>query len=157
MSAGTLDAALRAAGAMVAAVDAVMADEPRVMICSTFQSGQFPPLDPPSRATRDIHEALPALGYAEEFRARVRADWVPGLTDFAPRLVMVSAGFDARVEDDMGHADMVDADYEWVTRQLLNVAAASASGRSVSVLEGGYALSALGRSAACHVRALMGL
>jgi acetoin utilization deacetylase AcuC-like enzyme len=68
-----------------------------------------------------------------------------------------SAGFDAHIEDDMAMLRFTDADYGWVTQQVKAIADRHAKGRIVSALEGGYALSALGRSAVQHIRALAGL
>jgi acetoin utilization deacetylase AcuC-like enzyme len=73
---------------------------------------------------------------------------------FQPQLLFISAGFDAHREDDMGSMGLVEADYEWVTRQLMQIAALYCEGRIVSVLEGGYDLSSLGRSVTAHLRAL---
>jgi acetoin utilization deacetylase AcuC-like enzyme len=71
-------------------------------------------------------------------------------------MIFISAGFDGHREDDMGNLGLVEADYEWVTKQIMQIADRYAQGRVVSCLEGGYALSALGRSAAAHVRVLIG-
>ena len=72
-------------------------------------------------------------------------------------MVFISAGFDAHREDDMASLGLVEADYTWVTEQLKELADRHAQGRIVSVLEGGYALSALGRSAVAHLRVLADL
>ena len=69
-------------------------------------------------------------------------------------MLFISAGFDAHIEDDMASLGLVEADYAWVSKQLMQVACTHSKGRIVSMLEGGYALSALGRSVAEHVRAL---
>jgi acetoin utilization deacetylase AcuC-like enzyme len=71
--------------------------------------------------------------------------------------VVFSAGFDAHAEDDMAMLQFKDADYRWVTEQVKAVADRHAQGRIVSMLEGGYALSALGRSVVQHLRVLAGL
>jgi acetoin utilization deacetylase AcuC-like enzyme len=68
-------------------------------------------------------------------------------------MVFISAGFDAHREDDLGQLGLVEADYEWITRRLKDLADRHA-GRIVSCLEGGYALSALARSVAAHLRVL---
>jgi len=73
---------------------------------------------------------------------------------FYPQMIFVSAGFDAHKEDLLGGMALVEADYAWMTRELKQVAARHSQGRMVSMLEGGYNLSALGRSAVAHVRAL---
>jgi acetoin utilization deacetylase AcuC-like enzyme len=66
----------------------------------------------------------------------------------------VSAGFDAHVEDEMSYLRLVEDDYVWLTHQIKQVADKHCDGHIVSVLEGGYALSALGRSAVAHIKAL---
>jgi len=72
-------------------------------------------------------------------------------------MLFVSAGFDAHVEDPLAGMALVDEDYAWITRQLLTVADTHCEGRLVSMLEGGYALPALARSATAHIRELMQL
>jgi len=101
---------------------------------------------------------LPVDAYSggDVIRRLVTEYWLPALRDFRPELILVSAGFDAHREDDMGSLKLVEADYAWITERLVEIAADSAQGRIVSFLEGGYDLSALGRSAVAHVRALGG-
>ena len=71
-------------------------------------------------------------------------------------MLVISAGFDAHAEDEMGQLRLREPDYAWVTHQLRAVANEHSGGRIVSLLEGGYALSALGRSVAVHLDALLG-
>ena len=73
---------------------------------------------------------------SEAFREAVRDQWLPALEAFRPQLIYVSAGFDAHREDDMGNLALVDADYEWVTTQLMAVAQRHCQGRVISCLEG---------------------
>jgi acetoin utilization deacetylase AcuC-like enzyme len=82
---------------------------------------------------------------------------VPARSRRIGRRSFVSAGFDAHREDPLANLQLTDDDYGWVTSRIAEVAARHAGGRIVSTLEGGYALSALGRSATAHVRALAGL
>jgi len=84
----------------------------------------------------------------------VETHWLPALENFKPQMIFISAGFDAHKEDLLGGMALVEADYAWMTRELKQVAARHSEGRIVSMLEGGYNLSALGRSAVAHVRAL---
>ncbi|HBK91010.1 MAG TPA: acetoin utilization protein [Parvularcula sp.] len=90
---------------------------------------------------------------------RFRRAWgdilLPALSDFAPDFIVISAGFDAHRADPLGGLALTEADFEWVTRELIGVARAACGGRIVSLLEGGYDLGALARSAAAHVAALM--
>jgi acetoin utilization deacetylase AcuC-like enzyme len=82
---------------------------------------------------------------------------MPAVERFEPEMIFVSAGFDAHRDDDMSHVGLNDADYRWVTEQIVQMAAASAHNRIVSALEGGYELDSLARCAEAHVRVLMGL
>ena len=79
---------------------------------------------------------------------------VAALHAFAPSIIFISAGFDAHREDDLGQLGLVEADYAWITQRLVDVADRYSKGRIVSCLEGGYALSALGRSVVAHLRVL---
>jgi acetoin utilization deacetylase AcuC-like enzyme len=90
-----------------------------------------------------------------ELRERMAAELLPALRDFAPELLIISAGFDAHQLDPLGGLQFTDDDFAWITDELLNVAAASARGRVVSILEGGYSLDGLARGTAAHVRSLM--
>jgi acetoin utilization deacetylase AcuC-like enzyme len=87
-------------------------------------------------------------------RQALENEWLPALEEFKPQLLFISAGFDAHKEDLLGGMALVEADYEWLTQQLMAVAERHANKRIVSMLEGGYNLSALGRSAVAHVKAL---
>ena len=80
--------------------------------------------------------------------------WLPRLNEFEPQMIFVSAGFDAHREDGLGQMGLVEADYTYITERLMEVAERHAGGRIVSSLEGGYNLSALGRSVGAHVKAL---
>jgi len=83
-------------------------------------------------------------------------EWIlPALGHFAPDLVIVSAGFDAHADDPLAGLRLTEADFTWVTEQLVGFAERYCGGRLVSTLEGGYDLAALAASSAAHVRALM--
>ena len=81
--------------------------------------------------------------------------YYPALERFKPELVIVSAGFNAHVDDPLAYLELVEDDYTWITMRIREMADAYAGGRVVSALEGGYNLDALGRSAVAHVRALL--
>jgi acetoin utilization deacetylase AcuC-like enzyme len=91
----------------------------------------------------------------DRFRAAFESVILPRLRDFRPELIVISAGFDAHARDPLANLNLLEADFDWVTRKLMEVADASGSGRIVSVLEGGYDLAALSSSTAAHVAALM--
>ena len=91
----------------------------------------------------------------DEFRAAFETVILPRLRDFRPDLIIISAGFDAHMRDPLANLNLLEADFDWATRKLMEVADASAGGRIVSVLEGGYDLEGLANSASAHVAALM--
>jgi acetoin utilization deacetylase AcuC-like enzyme len=135
----------------------IFEDDPNVLMASTFQHPFYPYSGTESPARNMVNIPLRAGAGSREFREAVTEGWLPALDDFRPELVIFSAGFDAHIEDDMAMLRLVDGDYGWVTRQVKAVADRHAGGRIVSMLEGGYALSALGRSAVQHIKALAGL
>jgi acetoin utilization deacetylase AcuC-like enzyme len=91
----------------------------------------------------------------EAFRAAFENRLLPRLRDFAPELLIISAGFDAHMRDPLANLNLIEADFVWATQKIMDVADRSADGRVVSLLEGGYDLEALANSAAAHVTALM--
>ena len=92
---------------------------------------------------------------SEAFREAFEVVLLPRVEAFAPDLIIISAGFDAHVRDPLGNLGLVEADFAWATRKLMAIAARRCGGRIVSLLEGGYDLQGLARSAAAHVAALM--
>ena len=129
----------------------------RVLFCSTFQHPFFPFTPLRDNTPNRISIPLDAGARSDEFRAAVTEHWLPALERFAPEMILVSAGFDAHVADDMSMVSLVDDDYGWVSEKIVDAAAASAAGRIVSTLEGGYELHSLARCTEIHLRALMSL
>ena len=127
----------------------------RVLMVSTFQHPLYPYCGLDNDDPKMVNVPLSPGSGGEEFRAAVRDRWLPALDEHRPELIFVSAGFDAHREDPLANLKLVEGDYAWVTRELTQVAAKHARGRIVSSLEGGYSLSALGRSVAEHVRELV--
>lgn len=136
--------------------DAILGGMPEVLYCSLFQYPFYPYVLPEQDDARAVHIRLPANSDGGRVRAEVTAHWLPRLEAFRPELIMISAGFDAHAEDDMADLLLHERDFAWMTQQLHACAGRHAQGRIVSVLEGGYVLSALGRSAAAHLKALLG-
>jgi acetoin utilization deacetylase AcuC-like enzyme len=132
-------------------------DDPRVMLCSTFRHPYYPYCGTTSGNEHIINVPLAAGASGSDFREAVSQLWLPAMEEFRPQLLLISAGFDAHREDDMGGLALRDADYIWVTVQLKALAERHAERRIVSVLEGGYALNALGRCATAHIKVLSGL
>ena len=135
--------------------DILMGDE-RVLMCSIYEKGLFPDSGESHDGPNLVNVGLPARVGSDAFREAVLEQWLPALDAFAPQLIYISAGFDAHREDDMGNLALVEADYAWVTQQIMRLADRHCRGRVISCLEGGYALSALARSTAAHVRSLIG-
>jgi acetoin utilization deacetylase AcuC-like enzyme len=129
-------------------------DEPRVMLCSTFQHPYYPYCGADSGNDHVINVPLAAGSSGEQFRDAITEQWLPALERFQPQMILISAGFDAHREDDMGGLALRESDYLWVTEMLKNVAKRHANGRIVSALEGGYSLHALGRSVMTHIKSL---
>jgi acetoin utilization deacetylase AcuC-like enzyme len=136
---------------------AMFEDDPRVQYLSTHQW----PLYPGTGARAEtgvgniVNRPLPAGTGSREWRSVVEADILSAIDAFAPQLVMVSAGFDAHRSDPLAMLELVEDDYGWVTRELVGLADRHASGRLVSVLEGGYDLSALANSCLAHLDGLL--
>jgi acetoin utilization deacetylase AcuC-like enzyme len=102
-----------------------------------------------------VNAPLATGASGEEFRRVWGERLLPALDAFAPDIVVISAGFDAHRADPLGGLRLTEADFDWVTREILGLARRRCSGRVVSVLEGGYDLAALGASVAVHVAGLM--
>ena len=128
--------------------------DPHVLMACTLQHPFYPYSGTDAPAANMVNIPLAAGTGSREFKQAVREAWLPALDEFAPQLILFSAGFDAHAEDDMAMLRFADADYAWVTAQMKQIAERHAQGRMVSVLEGGYALSALGRSVVQHLRVL---
>jgi acetoin utilization deacetylase AcuC-like enzyme len=135
----------------------IFRDDPRVMLCSTFQHPYYPYSGADTVSDHLINVPLPAATTGKRYREAFEARIVPALTAFQPQMLFFSAGFDGHLEDDMGQFGLVEADYIWITEQTLAATRAHTQGRVVSLLEGGYDLSSLGRSVAAHIRVLADL
>jgi acetoin utilization deacetylase AcuC-like enzyme len=135
----------------------IFADDDRVLFCSTFQHPFYPFTPVPPNSANRVNVALDATARSKEFRAAVADQWLPAIERFGPEMMFVSAGFDAHVDDDMSQVSLTDADYRWVAEQIVASASASAAGRVVSTLEGGYETKSLARCVEAHVRVLMGI
>jgi acetoin utilization deacetylase AcuC-like enzyme len=135
--------------------ESIFQSDDRVMLCSVFQHPLYPNASLVTGSRNIIHAPLDAGAYGDEFQRAVQEQLLPALHRFRPELILVSAGFDSHFEDFIGQLNLLDSDYYWMTREIMEVAAQYAGGRVVSVLEGGYELHALGRSVVQHIRALM--
>ena len=135
----------------------IVAGDDRILMVSFFQHPFYPYGGTASTSSNLLNLPVPAYTKGEAVRELVTTQWIPHLHSFKPELLLISAGFDAHREDDLGQMGLVEADYAWITQQLMDVAARHAQGRIVSCLEGGYNLDALARSVEAHVRVLAGI
>lgn len=129
-------------------------DDPRVLMASFFQHPFYPYTSPEPITATQVNVPVPAGSGGEIVRQVVQEYWLPALHAHRPQMLFISAGFDAHRDDDMGGMALVEADYAWITRAVMAVAREHAGGRIVSCLEGGYDLSALGRSVVAHLKVL---
>jgi acetoin utilization deacetylase AcuC-like enzyme len=126
----------------------------RVLMASFFQHPFYPYSGTVNPAPNMINVPLAAGSGGAAAKQAIEAQWLPALAKFKPEMILISAGFDAHKEDLLGGMALVEDDYAWMTRELMAVAARHSEKRMVSMLEGGYNLSALGRSAVTHVKTL---
>jgi acetoin utilization deacetylase AcuC-like enzyme len=133
----------------------IVADNDQIFFCSTFQYPFYPGKYGDNVAGRVVNVPLPGGTDGSVFRQVMERDCLPALRDFNADLIFISAGFDAHTDDLLGGLNFVEDDFAWITGQLLEVAAEQCDGRVVSMLEGGYDLASLGRSASAHVRVLL--
>lgn len=131
-------------------------DDPRILYCSTHQS----PLYPGTGGADEVglgnilNVPLPAGAGSQAFRRAMSGQVLPRIDAFSPQLVIISAGFDAHMNDPLAGMRLTTEDFGWVTARLCDVADTHCEGKVVSSLEGGYDLAALGASAAAHVKVL---
>jgi acetoin utilization deacetylase AcuC-like enzyme len=133
-------------------------DDPNILYASTHEMPHYPGTG--SIGERGAHDQivntpLRAGDAGDTFREAIEVAILPRILEFAPDLIILSAGFDAHRRDPLGNINLVEADFAWVTRKLMEIAQRRCGGRIVSVLEGGYNLEALARSVAAHVATLM--
>lgn len=135
----------------------IFKDDPRVMLCSTFQHPFYPFCGADTASNHIVNVPLPAGTAGDAYREAFSAQIMPRLEAHRPQMLFCSAGFDGHREDEMAQFGLIEADYVWITEQVMGVAARHAEGRIVSLLEGGYYLSSLGRSVAAHIKTLAAL
>jgi len=133
----------------------LIGEHPDVFFCSSFQHPLYPGKFGKNVPGRKINIPLDGGCDGETFKKKMQSDCLPALREFKPDMVFISAGFDAHQDDPLGGLNLLEADFAWITAELKAVANESANGRLVSMLEGGYNLAALGRSAAAHVEELL--
>ena len=131
----------------------IVAGDDRILMCSFYQHPFYPEW---SHSSASNLVNLPVAAYTRGMAVRelIENHWIPRLQSHRPQMIFISAGFDAHREDDMRQLGLVEQDYAWMTQRTKDVAREHAEGRIVSMLEGGYNLSALARSVEAHLRVL---
>ena len=133
-------------------------NEERTLFCSSHQMPLYPGTGGPHETGAHdnvVNAPLAPMTGGTEMRRAWGEIILPAVDDFAPELIIVSAGFDAHARDPLANLNWLEEDFRWITEAICDVAEAHAGGRVVSTLEGGYDLEALAASAAEHVRVLM--
>lgn len=133
-------------------------DRPELFYASSHQSPFYPGTGARSETGVNhniVNVPLPRGCNSAQFRAAMSALVFPALREFAPELLILSTGFDAHRLDPLAGMNLEDTDFDWITRELMQIADQTCDGRIVSILEGGYSLDALATSTAAHVSALM--
>ena len=133
----------------------IFKDDPRVLVCSSFQENLFP-----NRYLDFNNEHILNTPFAEgtkgtHFRGRIESEWLGKIQSHKPDLIFVSAGFDAHKDDPLAGLSLVEDDYHWITSMIVDLANTYTEGRIISVLEGGYNLESLSNSTLAHVEALI--
>lgn len=134
----------------------IFRDDPRVMLCSSFQHPFYPFSGAETQNEHIINVPLPAGMKGSDFITYVEKIWLPKVYEFKPEMIFFSAGFDAHTQDVLANLEFEVEDYAWITRQFRALAEECCQGRMVSTLEGGYTLEVLGQCVEAHVRELVG-
>ena len=131
--------------------------DPSILYASTHQMPLYPGTGGRDETGSDniFNVPLSPGSGSDEFKDAFNYRILPALSDFAPDLVMISAGFDAHRSDPLAAINLEEEDFAWATERLMSIADRHCNGRVVSVLEGGYDLESVAASAAAHVRTLM--
>lgn len=135
--------------------------DPSVFFFSTHQWPWYPGTgaagetgEGPGRGST-LNCPFPAGAGRDQILGAFRDRWVPRMDEFRPELILISAGFDSRLGDPLGHFRLTDADFADLTTLVMETADKHCGGRIVSVLEGGYNLDGLSRAVSAHADALL--
>lgn len=134
-------------------------DNPNLFLVSSHHNELFPEgcgfVTETGRYNNIVNMPLPYQTVSSDFRAEYKRIGLPRLREWAPQLILVSAGFDGHADDPLGGLWLQDDDYEWLMSELMGVAEEYCGGRGLVVsLEGGYNPKVLGRCTAATVRIL---
>lgn len=131
--------------------------DPRVLVCNTYQYPLYPFWADGGGAANVVDAPLHPGADGRQFREAVRAKLQPAIERHRPELILVSAGFDAHRDDPLANLELLEDDYRWIGAQAREWAEASAGGRTVALLEGGYHLGALSASVVAFLEGMLGV
>jgi acetoin utilization deacetylase AcuC-like enzyme len=134
----------------------IFQNQPDVLVCSSFQYPFYPGRFDDVASSNICLTPLCAGAGSDEFRQAIERDWLPAIAQHKPEMIFVSAGFDAHQQDPLAGLNLVDDDFLWITRLIVDLAERYSDSRLVSMLEGGYNLDALVRSVELHIGGLLG-
>jgi len=132
----------------------IVQGDKQIRLFSSFQH-PFYPYSGDGPSADNVHNLPLAADISSEQYRQAVSQWFPLIDDFSPELILISAGFDGHIADSMSSHALIDADYHWITQQLVALADQHCGGKIISMLEGGYAINALGRTVVAHLRALL--
>ena len=101
-----------------------------------------------------LNRPFPAGAGRKEILGAFEMELLKAANKFKPDFVIISAGFDSRIEDPLGHFQLTDEDFEDLTKMMIQIAEEHAEGRLLSMLEGGYNLDGLKKAVKAHVKTL---
>lgn len=131
-----------------------LGNNPNFLIVSTFQHPLYPFSHYFNQPENVVNIPLAEGCASLEFRQKCESRIIKSISHFRPELILVSAGFDAHRDDPLGGLNLIEDDFSWLTRLTMDLAKTYCNGKIVSMLEGGYDLEALARSAHAHIAAL---
>jgi len=133
-------------------------NEPRALTITSHQMPLWPGTGrPEERGEFDnvLNLPLPPNSGGSYMKSIYREKVFPKISSFSPDLILISAGFDAHIDDPLAELNWEVDDFVWITKELCNLAKDFCSSRVVSILEGGYNLDALAACTKAHIESLI--
>lgn len=137
--------------------ESMLGDDERVLICSSFQCPHYPGKEFAQDNPRIINVPLTQGTSSEEFREAITKHWFPTIQAFNPEFFFISAGFDAHRDDPLAELNLTTSDFGWLAEKIIFHSNATAQGRVISTLEGGYNIQALSNSVVAYLRPFLSL
>jgi acetoin utilization deacetylase AcuC-like enzyme len=133
----------------------IFKDESDILFCSLFQHPYYPYKGANTRSDHIINIPISAGTESSEYRDLFTKYCIPAIMNFEPELILVSAGFDAHIEDELAGICLTDSDYAWLACEIKNLAQKNCEGKVAFTLEGGYSFPALSQSVVAVIKELI--